>query len=126
MFDFLHLFKSIRNNLLKHDFLINGSIVSWSNVVSLWNLEKDKNTRAAYKLSEKHVRPNSFDKMKCKLALQVFSKRVSSALFTASLTGSIKTTTVQHTAGFFETLNDLFDNLNSRSARDPNPNKCSK
>ena len=62
--------------------------------------------------------------MKCKLALQVFSKRMSSALFTASLTDCVKTSTVQRTASFFEILNDLFDNLNSRYIRDPNPNKC--
>ena len=124
IFDFLHLFKSVRNNLLKYNFEINGSVVSWSDVIALWNLEKNKTTRAACKLSNKHIWPNTFDKMKCKLALQVFSKRVSSALFTASLTDCIKTSTVQHTASFFEILNDLFDNLNSRSVRDPNPNKC--
>ena len=74
IFDFLHLFKSIRNNLLKYDFEINGSIVSWSDVVALWNLEKNKTIRAACKLSNKHIWPNTFSllhKMKCKLALQV-------------------------------------------------------
>ena len=120
----IHLFKSIRNNLLKYDFEINGSVVSWSDIVALWNLVKNKTTQAACKLSNKHIWLNTFDKMKCKLALQVFSKRMSSALFTASLTDCVKTSTVQRTASFFEILNDLFDNLNSRYIRDPNPNKC--
>ena len=71
--------------------------------------------------------PFTFDKMKCKLALQVFSKslaRVSAALFTASLTGNINTRNILHTTRFFKTLNDLFDNLNSRSVSDPNPMRC--
>ena len=59
--------------------------------------------------------------MKCKL--QVFTKRVSAALFTASLTGNIKTRSIQHMARFFEILNYLFDNLNSRSVNDPTPMK---
>ena len=70
---------------------------------------KCKSTRAAYKLSEKHINLNNFDKMKCKLALQVFSKRVSAALFIAPLMGNIKIRSIQHTARFFETLNYLFD-----------------
>ncbi|XP_076291976.1 uncharacterized protein LOC143214603 [Lasioglossum baleicum] len=123
IYDYLHLFKSIRNNLLKYDFSINGSRVSWSDVVSLWNLENSKLTRAAYRLTEKHVRPNTFDRMKCKLALQVFSKRVSSAMLTAHTIGAVNSSTMQDTAIFFETLNDLFDNLNSKVLRDPNPNK---
>ena len=38
-FDYLHLFKSIRNNLSKFDFSIN-SPVSWQDVILLWNLVK--------------------------------------------------------------------------------------
>lgn len=62
--------------------------------------------------------------MKCRLALQVFSRRVSAALLTAGVTGGITSETVTHTAEFFRILNDTFDSLNSQSANDCNPNKC--
>ena len=69
LIDYLHLFESIRNNLLKSDFSINNSPVLWQDVILLWNLENNKNIRAAYRLSEKHLNSNNFDKMKCKLTL---------------------------------------------------------
>ena len=62
-------------------------------------------------LLEKHVNPSKFDKMKCKLVLQVFSKRVSAVFSTASLRGNVKTRSIKHRARFFETLNYLFDNF---------------
>lgn len=124
-FDWPHLGKSLRNQLWAHDFMISDNVrVSWTDLELLWNLEHDKGTRAAYKLSAKHVNPHNFDRMKCSLAFQVFSRKVSAALFTAAATGGIQSETVSATASFFWTLNDLFDNLNSRSANDANPNKC--
>lgn len=62
--------------------------------------------------------------MKCRLALQVFSRRVSAALLTAGTTGEIDSETVIHTAEFFKILNDSFDSLNSRNCNNPNPNAC--
>jgi hypothetical protein len=124
LFHLFYLFKNIENNLLKYDLQINGWKVSWCDVIRLWNLGHYKGTRVTYKLTEKHIRPSNFDKMKCKLGLRVFSKRVSSALFTAYSTKCIKQSIVQHTLSFFNIFSDLFDNLNSRSASVPNPNKC--
>ena len=118
LLNILHLFKSIRNNLFKNDFSTNGSLLSWSDKVWLWNLGKNKYTRAIYKLPKKHIESDSFDKMKCKFALDVFSKE-QSYYFTASLTGCIQATMVQHTATFFEISHNLLNNLNKKGARDP-------
>ncbi|XP_046145935.1 uncharacterized protein LOC123989259 [Osmia bicornis bicornis] len=98
--------------------------VSWSDISSLWDLERNKGTRAVVKLSEKHIRPNVFERMNCRLALQVFSRTVSAALLTASTQGQIQSDTVAKNACFVRLLNDLFDNLNSRTAHDANPQKC--
>lgn len=125
IFDVPHIIKSIRNQLLKYNISFDDNkIASWNDVRALWKLENVKATRAACKLSEKHINPNHFDRMKCRLALQVFSRRVSAALLTAGTTGEIDSETVIHTAEFFTILNDSFDSLNSRNCNNPNPNAC--
>lgn len=125
IFDVSHIYKSIRNQLLKHDILYDDNkVASWNDVRLLWQLENNKATRAACKLSDKHINPNNFDRMKCRLALQVFSRRVSAVLLTAGTTGGIDNETVMHTAEFFTILNDSFDCLNSRRCNDPNLNAC--
>lgn len=111
-----HIYKSIRNQLLKYDILYDDNkIASWNDVRSLSQLQNGKATRAACKLSERHINPNNFDRMKCRLALQVFSRRVSAALLTAGTTGGFNSETVMHTAEFFTILNNSFDSLNSRN-----------
>ncbi|KYQ47874.1 hypothetical protein ALC60_13083 [Trachymyrmex zeteki] len=72
IFDISHIYKSIRNQLLKYDILYDDNkIASWNDVRSLWQLKNDKATRAACKLSDKHVNPNHFDRMKCRLATSI-------------------------------------------------------
>lgn len=125
IFDVPHLYKSIRNQLLKYDILYDDNkVASWNDVRLLWQLENNKATIVACKLSEKHINPNNFDRMKCRLALQVFSRRVSAALLTAGTTAGINSKTVIHTTEFFTTLNDSFDSLNSQNCNSSNPNAC--
>lgn len=125
IFDFPHLIKSVRNNLIEKSLWFNGSEVSWNDIRELYNLEKDKGTRAALKLSSKHIHPNSFEKMNCRLAMQIFSNSVSSAIRTAVQIGELKSETAPNTATFLKTMNDLLDNLNSRTLHDANPNRRS-
>lgn len=40
LFDFPHLLKCIRNNLLKHDLIVNDEIVSWSAVREFYETDK--------------------------------------------------------------------------------------
>ncbi|KAL7306799.1 hypothetical protein TKK_0001160 [Trichogramma kaykai] len=81
-FDVPHIFKCIRNSLILHDFKVNDLVVSWGPIKKLYELEKGKICKAAHKLSDKHINPGPFDKMKVSLAVQVFSHSVS--------TGSVK------------------------------------
>ena len=75
MFDPPHLIKSIRNNLKKYSF----------------HFEKDKSLpiKAAPKLTEKHIHPNNFCKMKVKLATQVFSHTVAFTICTYVSVGAL-------------------------------------
>ena len=84
LYDSPHLLKSVRNNLLKHDFLIDGQRISWWTVRYVHELQKDdpKHVRLVPKLTEKHVSPNSREKMKVNLATQVFSNTMASAMST--------------------------------------------
>lgn len=73
------------------------------------------------KLTEAHLNPNAFQKMKCKLALQIFSHSVSATIKTCVQTGQLKSNSATYTSEFEETLNNLFDCLNSKSPYNKNP-----
>lgn len=80
-----------------------------------------------HKLTEAHIRPDSFQKMNAKLAMQVFSHHVSTAIFAASTTNLFdekEKSTAQSTVIFFYKLNKLCENLNSQSKFSSNPDNC--
>lgn len=75
MFDPLHLLKCLRNSLKKHDFEINGHIITWKYIIKLFELEASRNIglRLAPKLQLKHVTLPPFSKMKVKPAAIVLA-----------------------------------------------------
>ncbi|XP_065682504.1 uncharacterized protein LOC136095771 [Hydra vulgaris] len=107
-----HLVKSIRNNLRRHNIDINGEIVSWQHIQSLYNLDKINSVRLASKLTDRHLDPGPLLSMKVKLATQVFSYQVASALYCCSNTNLLPLS-VLPTARFVERMDTLFDILNS-------------
>ena len=80
IFDPPHLLKSLRNNLLKYNFLFENKIASWDHIKTFYNKEREKPIRTAPKLTSKHIDPNGFMKMKVKFASQVFSHSVSAGM----------------------------------------------
>lgn len=66
------------------------------------------------KVTEKHINPNSFQKMNVKSATQVFSRTFYSSMVTVISTGELKSVTSKSTAKFVLRLNDIFDCLNSQ------------
>lgn len=126
VFDIPHLLKCVRNNLMANDFVVDGEVVTWRSIANLASCDsKSTLARAAPKLSQRHVMPNAFDKMNVKLAAQIFSHTVFSALMAHATVGSDcenRQETIA-TANFVEKMNNLFDNLNSRSTSDPNPHR---
>ena len=100
------LIKSLRNNLIKYDYYFEDQVASWSDVI-----------RLCPKLTEKHVYPNNFQKMRVNLATQVFIHTVSAALNAYVSFGHLPS----GTATFFEIVNNFFDLFNSSSLKSPNP-----
>jgi len=124
IYDVPHLIKSVRNNLLNGDIHFDNGKASWRHVSDLYKIDATSlKARSLCKITEKHIEPNSFDRMKVSLATQVFSRSVKAAMLTAVDTNQLPQEAVQ-TAQFVGELNDIFDCLNSRLLIDPNPLKC--
>ncbi|CAI6351887.1 unnamed protein product [Macrosiphum euphorbiae] len=125
IFDVPHIFKNFRNNFLKYNFKYKGQEVSFSDIKLAYNIDKTSNTsRALLRLTDSHMNPNPFQKMNCKLALQVFSNSVAAVLKTCIATGQIKSKTAAATADFVQELNNLFDCLNSKALYSSNIYSC--
>lgn len=80
-----------------------------------------------FKLKPCHINPNAFDKLSVKLATQIFSHNVASAVYAAIAEGCFRMEAdikiAKPTAKFLSNINDLFDHLNGFSWQSNNPNK---
>lgn len=124
IYDMPHLVKSLRNNLLTGDFKFGDKIVSINDIKKTYDLDSTNTTaRAMCKITPQHLNPNPFQKMSCKLAIQLFSNSVSSTIKTCISTGQLKSTTAKNTSEFIKLINNMFDSANSKNLFDPNPHK---
>jgi len=135
--DVPHLLKTIRNcfysssdkrymnkrtgkMMLKRRLEKNGEKILWSTIVKLYNHEKDKTLRQAYKLNVQNIFLNGYSKMKVKHAAQVLSRTV------ALLLEQMNWDNTKETVEFIRRVNDFFDMLNgahtAQGARTLNPN----
>ena len=78
--DVPHLFKCIRNGLLKHDVFVDGERLSWAHIQSFYQADKCRPIRAAHKLTQSHLQPDAFKKMKVRLATQVMSRSTAAGM----------------------------------------------
>lgn len=100
VYDTLHLVKSFRNNLLNGQYLYEGNYISFTDIKKVYELDKGKTCRALIKLTDKHIYPSTFQRMNVKLATQVLSHSVASAIRTCIETGQLNTNSACHTADF--------------------------
>ncbi|XP_054745597.1 uncharacterized protein LOC129249962 [Anastrepha obliqua] len=130
MFDYCHLIKSVRNNLLKHDLKTKDGIASFKVIRKLFSIDKDNtNFKICPKLSSAHIYPNSFEKMTVSRATQVLSNSVAAGidmLFKQGLLGSDTyiLNCAKPTQLFVKRMNDLFDELDCKGMKSNNPFKC--
>lgn len=125
IFDVPHLFKSIRNNLMTGRFKFEDKIYNFNIIKQTYEIDKaSSSARALPKLTDKHINPNSFEKMSCKLALQIFSRAVAAAIRSCVENEQINKIEGLNTADFILTMNNLFDALNSERLYDKNPFRC--
>ena len=120
MFDLPYLIKSIRNNLMKYSFKFAKYVASWSDIEAFFNKDKSLPIRCAPKLTERHVHPNNFAKMKVKLATQILSHTVAASICTYVSLGVLPQSAMG-TAEFISQFDSLFDSVNSsalNSAKD--------
>lgn len=116
MYDTPHLLKSVRNNLIRHDVVINGQSVSWRYIEEFYAKDKQMSIRLAPKLTDKHIYCNNYDKMKVNLASQVFSRSVAAGIHTHATLGSMPSTAT-FTANFIHKMDSLFDMFNSSQTK---------
>nr|CAI5848512.1 unnamed protein product [Callosobruchus analis] len=76
IFDPCHLIKATRNNLLKHVLLSQEKKTSWTFVEGFYKKDKEQFYRSATKLTNSHIYPSSFQKMRVSLASQVISRSI--------------------------------------------------
>jgi len=123
IYDMPHLLKSVRNNLLSGNFKIENKIISFGDIQKTFEIDQKNTVRAMCKITTTHLSPNPFQKMSCKLAIQLLSKSVSAAIKTCVSTEELKSNTAINTAEFIDIVNDMFDSCNSKNLFEPNPNR---
>lgn len=80
----------------------------------MFNIDKTKPFKLAPRLTNDHIYPNNFQKMKVKLASQVFSHSVRIAMHTY-IEFKVLPTEASITANFILKMNNIFDLLNSNN-----------
>ena len=125
LFDVPHLLKSVRNNLINACYIKDNKIISFDDIKKTYELDKQNHkSRSLVKITDAHIYPNSFQKMRVKFAVQLLSNSMSAAIRTCIQTGQLQSNTSSNTADFIEFINHLFDCLNSRSLYSHNPYLC--
>ena len=118
MFDPPHLIKCIRNNLIKYTFRFGNLVANWKDIEFFYNKDKELTIRSAHKLTDKHIHPNNFNKMKVKYATQVLSHTVAASLCTYISLGVLPPSAMG-TAQFILKFDTLFDSVNSSKLHSP-------
>lgn len=116
IYDVPHLLKSVRNNFIEACFQKDNKIFSFNDIKETYKIDKsNKRSKTLIKITDSHIHPTSFQKMRVKLAVQVFIHSMSSAIRTCAETEQLLSKTAFDTADFIEFMNNLFDCVNSRS-----------
>lgn len=115
-----HMLKLIRNTFGEKKLLLDDDddrLIDWKYVAALHNLQEQEGLNLANKLKGAHI--NFFkQKMKVRLASQLFSKSVADAItFCDSYLNLQDFKGSEATVKFITVINDIFDILNSRSER---------
>ncbi|KAH6939754.1 hypothetical protein HPB50_021558 [Hyalomma asiaticum] len=119
--DVPHLVKCVRNRLVKQRSLkVNGRWVHWSCYVAVYK-EDCKNAgglKVCPKITHHHIYPSHMELMRVKLATQIFSRSMASALKYYTEVGVLHTDTTEGTIAFTEQMNDVFDAMNRRHPKE--------
>ncbi|CAL8068799.1 unnamed protein product [Orchesella dallaii] len=130
-----HLIKLVRNNLMKHNFLVKvkkkskGRVVwqeqrvRWSHLSSFYSKDKRVTSRMAPRLTDSHIYLKDYSKMKVKLATQLFSHSVYAGIMTMCRKKILKEE-FKMTADFVKRIDEVFDFLNMSSLYNDKWGRC--
>lgn len=128
LFDACHLIKSVRNALLGQPLEIaSNKTARWQVLSELHELDRNNYTKLCPKLSDRHIFPNSFEKVNVKLATQVLSHSCSAAIKSVAEMGKFSmdcNSDALPTADFISKMDGLLDCLNSKIRYDRKPLRC--
>ncbi|KAJ8976153.1 hypothetical protein NQ317_018092 [Molorchus minor] len=113
-FDPCHLIKAARNNLMTATFKWEEFTASWKDVEMYFAKDRQALNRMAPKLTQTHLSPTNFQKMKVSLAVQVLSNTVASAIETYIHFDQLPSEAAG-TAQFLRKFDKLFNIFNSLS-----------
>jgi hypothetical protein len=111
-FDPPHLIKAMRNNMLLNEFRWLDCKTSWEYVKDFYGKDQMLKNRMAPKLTNSHVNPSTFEKMRVKFATQVLSATVASGIETYISLGALPKDATG-TWEFISIMDKLFDIFNS-------------
>ena len=89
LFDPPHLLKCLRNNFMKHDFYVNGTVMKWKYIVDYYERDSKQALKLAPKITDKHLNLPPFAGMRVRLAAQVFSHSVAAGTNTHVAFGAL-------------------------------------
>lgn len=115
IYDYCHLFKSIRNSLRNYDLKTPDGLVSFKIYEQIYNHDFNKPVKMCCKLTKAHIYPNNFQKMSVRLAVQLFSNSMAAAIqsLIPMKIFSDKQLAI-NTLNFTKKLNKLYDVLNGK------------
>lgn len=113
VFDAPHLLKSTRNNFFKYNLEVFNNMTDKKYLNDFYKADQGIN-RCAPKLTDAHINPGPFQKMKVSYASQVFSATVAAGMRSCVEYGKLPRA-AETTVNFIEYMDKLFDILNSRT-----------
>ncbi|KAK3925933.1 DNA transposase [Frankliniella fusca] len=124
LWDTPHVLKNIRNNLLTSNLYFGpGQLAQWKHIIEYFKL--DESICKTSSLSYAHLCPTGKNKMRVKLATQVLSQKVASAMVTFSHLKGEQLGHWQPTAQFVGEIDVLLDSLNGPGRKDkPKEFRC--
>ena len=99
---------------MKYNFQFDGKVASWDYIQVMYDRDQQQPIRYCPKLSQRHLNPNGFEKMKVKYDSQVLSHTVASKLLTYVSLGALPPA-ASGTAELLSNFDNIFDSLNSSS-----------
>ncbi len=93
---------------MKYMFKFGQYTATWQDIVNFYDTDEELPIRAAPKLTDKHIWPNNFAKMKVKYATQILSHTVAASIFMYVSVGGLPSSAME-TAECISKFNSLFD-----------------